>query len=211
MPNESHKELNERLICDHLCGVTDNETAWVLLQDPGFIGFGVVDQDKICWPPNVQPDWVRIRDLRLFGEKGEWHVWPHWDEDLPWKSRLLKLVDITDSLTEYHALWGTKVECGPPPWVKLVEERGAEIWLLLEGLELTKVDLPLRLKLKQVVSYDEKSHLAGIVDAALVGLVRKTCEKLLIPASLPLCSESRTAEGTPSCLAGESSDTNPAL
>ena len=52
MPNEPHKELNEKLVCDQLCHVTENhtETAWVLLQEPGFIGFGVVRQDKIFWP-----------------------------------------------------------------------------------------------------------------------------------------------------------------
>ena len=191
MPNKEHVELNEELICQHLCHVTDKGAAWVLLQEPGFIGFGAVyeEKDKIFWPPYVeQLDWERIRDIRLFGEKGEWHVWPHWDGG--WKSRLLELENIKDTLTEYHALWGTKKkESGHPPWVKLTEDRGTEIWLPLKKLDLTdSKDLPLRLKIKQVVGYDPKYHLAGIVDAALVGLVCKSCEEPLLPDYSLLCS-----------------------
>ena len=175
MLNETHTELNEALICSHLSHVTASSTAWVLLQEPGFIGFGVVQSDKICWPPDVQPDWARVSDLRLFGEAGEWHVWSHWDGT--WQSRRLESQKLTDPLTEYHALWGTQVESAPP-WIKLVEDRGAEIWLPLAELGLTKKDLPLRLELKQVIDYDDKSGLAGIVDAALVALVRKNGDKV---------------------------------
>ena len=191
MPNKEHAELNEELICKHRCDVTDNAAAWILLQEPGFIGFGAVYQDKICWPQHAEPlDWARIRDLRLFGEKGEWHVWQDWNGG--WKSRLLKLEDIDDALTEYHVLWGTeKVESDTKPWVKLVEGRGAEIWLPLSDLK-EKPDLPLRLKLKQIIDYDPKYHLAGIVDAALIGLVRgpnaKKDDELLLPTDLLPCS-----------------------
>ena len=168
MPNETHEKLNETLICSRLSDVTSNQAAWVLLQEPGFIGFGVVQADNICWPPDIQPDWTRVSDLRLFGEKGEWHVWPRWDGT--WQSRLLKSEDMGDALTEYHVLWGTKIESDTSPWIRLVEEgRGAEIRLPLENLQ--GCDLPLRLKLKQVVDYDPRSALAGITDAALVALV----------------------------------------
>ena len=187
MPNQPHKELNEKLVQSHLCDVTDEDTAWILLQEPGFIGFGAVYQDKIYWPPYVQQlDWTRIRDLRLFGEKGEWHVWPHWKTG--WNSRFLKVGEITDAFTEYHSLWGTRVECGQSSWIKLVEDRGAEIWLPLAETHLKESDLPLRLKLKQIVSYDSDSRLAGIVDAALIGIVQKSCEELLLPTGLPSCS-----------------------
>ena len=197
MPNESHKELNGELVRDQLCHVTGNktETAWVLLQEPGFIGFGVARQDKIFWPPypdrplDWTPDWARVSDLRLFGEKGEWHVWPHWNSG--WESRLLELENIKDVLTEYHALWGTKIEpSDTPPWIKLTEDRGTEIWLPLQGQvkDNNKNNDPLLcLKLKQVVDYDPKYHLAGIVDAALVGLLDTSCKKLLIPPSCLPC------------------------
>ena len=186
MPN-NHTELNEALICSHLCKVTDRETAWVLLQEPGFIGFGVVLSDKICWPPSVQPDWTRVSDLRLFGEKGEWHVWSHWEGS--WQSRLLKLENIleTDALTEYHVLWGTQIQSRIPPWVALVEERGTEIWLPLKE-KLQNADLPLRLKVKQVIGYDQEYGLAGITDAALVALVsRPSCKDQTVrfPPSSP--------------------------
>lgn len=206
MPNNEHTELNEELICKHRCDVTDNTAAWILLQEPGFIGFGAVYQDKICWPQHAQPlDWARIRELRLFGEKGEWHVWPHWNGG--WKSRLLKLDDLQDPLTEYHVLWGTEVKCKEFPWIKLNEKRGTEIWLPLQG-QVKKEDLPLRLKLKQVIGYDDKcnnnSHLAGIIDAALVALVDQSCKKVLDPS----CSESEEAERTAGFSNGDSPETN---
>ena len=186
MPNKTHKELDEDLISQHLGDVTEKESAWVLLQEPGFIGFGVVQKNKICWPPNVQLDWARVSDLRLFGEEGEWHVWPHWDGG--WNSRLLKSEEMTDALTEYHALWGNDVESDTPPWIKLVEDRGVEIWLPLAEFNLKEAHLPLRLKLKQIVDHDPESHLAGITDAALVGLVRSSDEELLLPTNLSPCS-----------------------
>lgn len=200
MPNTKHGELSEELVRQHLCHVIDisdeNPAAWILLQEPGFIGFGAVYQDKICWPRHAEPlDWARIRDIRLFGEKGEWHVWPHWNGG--WKSRLLKLDNLQDHLTEYHVLWGTEVKCKGFPWLKLSEKRGTEIWLPLQG-QVEKKDLPLRLKLKQVVDYDDKgdnsSHLAGIVDAALVALVDSSCEEILTPAASLFCTELETVE-----------------
>lgn len=177
MRKEKHTELNKALVCQHLGNVTENETAWILLQEPGFIGFGIVQPDEICWPPNVEPDWERVSDLRLFGEKGEWHVWRNWDRN--WQSRLLELKNIKDTLTEYHVLWGSEIKPNTSPWIKLVEDRGAEIWLPLADSNLEKSDLPLRLKLKQIICYDPNTHLAGITDAALVALVNR--EKKMIP------------------------------
>ena len=184
MLKETHIEITEMLICNHLCDVTDKDTAWILLQEPGFIGFGVVQADKICCPPCIQPDWACVSDLRLFGEKGEWHVWQHWAGN--WQSRLLPLKNINEALTEYHALWGTDVYVvsDTQPWIKLVEDRGAEIWLPLASEGLKESDLPLRLKLKQVIDYDPKTQLASITDAALVGLARKSEEMICPPASL---------------------------
>lgn len=193
MSNRTHiKELNKSWVCDHLYNVTDIETqdaAWVLVQEPGFIGFGVVQSKDIWWPPYKQsewePDWQLTSDLRLFGEKGEWHVWRDWDGEH--YARLLKSEEMTDALTEYHFMWGTKKEViDNCPWIKVVEDRGAEIWLPLASEELDeKTDLPLRLKLKQIIDYDTKTHLAGITDAVLIGLVRSSNEEPLLPTDLP--------------------------
>ena len=193
MLNKKFIELNKCWVCEHLCDVTDIETkkaAWVLLQEPGFIGFGVVQSDKIGWPPNIpenSPDWTLTSDLRLFGEKGEWHVWRDWDGKH--YGRLLELKNINDdrSITEYHALWGTKIKnTDTHPWIKVVEDRGAEIRLPLVNSKLDEeLDLPLRLKLKQVVGYDPESHLAGITDAVLVALVNS--EKEVLPPPLLSC------------------------
>ena len=192
MPNKTLIELNRSWVCAHLSDVTKKNMAWVLLQEPGFIGFGVVMKDDICFPPSVNPDWTLTSDLRLFGEKGEWHVWHDWDGKH--YARLLEFQKINDDdcLTEYHALWGNEIKCGPSPWIKVVEERGTEIWLPLADSDLKeKYDLPLRLKLKQIMDYDTKYHLAGIIDAALIGLVRSSGEEneeLLLPTDLLSCS-----------------------
>ncbi len=177
MKKKTHTELNKALIYQHLCDVTEKKTAWILLQEPGFIGFGVVRSDEIYLPPDVQLDWTRISDLRLFGEKGEWHVWRDWDGN--WQSRLLELKSVGDALTEYHVLWGSDIKSDIHPWIKLVEDRGTEIWVPLADFDI-KDSLPLRLKLQQIVDYDPEYHLAGITDAALVGLTCKS-KKMIFP------------------------------
>ena len=212
MLNKTHiEQLDKSWVCERLCDVTDVENkkaAWVLAQEPGFIGFGVVSSDKICWPADLKKlDWELVSDLRLFGEKGEWHVWRDWDGKH--YARLLEF-DVEDekhvwigcnkenqreTLTEYHVLWGRKKEeTDKPLWIKVVEDRGAEIWIpLLEETELEAGDLPLRLKIKQVIDYDPKYHLAGIVDAALVALVDRS-KKMLKPSPSLFCETSQAAE-----------------
>ena len=191
MSNETPIKLSKELVCEHLGHVTDKGAAWVLLQEPGFIGFEVVLRDDILFPRKKtrnSQDWGLVSDLRLFGEKGEWHVWRDWDGKH--YDRRLEFKDVNDPLTEFHFLWGTDVRELPnkPPWIKLVEDRGAEIWLPLADSKLKKSDLPLRLKLKQIVDYDPKSHLAGIIDAALVELVRGSNKEPLLPTDLLPCS-----------------------
>lgn len=213
MPNKCQiEELNESWVCEHLDNVTDIETqnsAWVLVQEPGFIGFGVVSRKNICWPPykesGWEPDWELVSDLRLFGEKGEWHVWRDWtgkhyarllefNEKGEWNIWLGTEKDQhtcpeksgkkVDTITEHHALWGSEVKPETLPWIKVVEERGAEIWLPLADDKLEDSDLPLRLKLKQIIGYDPKYHLAGITDAALVGLTKSDESPLQPPSDM---------------------------
>ena len=190
MTNKCQIELNKEWVCEHFPNVTKEKMAWVLIQEPGFIGFGVVESDEIWWPPNKpknSPDWELTSDLRLFGEKGEWHVWRDWDRN--YYARLQKLEDIDDALTEYHALWGTKKkDTDSPAWIKVVEDRGAEIWLPLADDRLKDSDLPLRLKLKQIIDYDPKYHLAGIIDAALIGLTTSDKKPLLPPSDMSTCA-----------------------
>ena len=188
MSNKVLIELDKSWVCERLCDVTDEDITWVLLQEPGFIGFGVVMKDDICFPRGINPDWTLTNDLRLFGKKGEWHVWRDWDGRH--YARLLKTDEMTDALTEHHFLWGTKkVEINNDPWIKVVEDRGAEIWLPLASEKLNeKSDLPLRLKLKQIVDYDPEYHLAGITDAALIGLVRSSNEDEIVPPISLSCS-----------------------
>ena len=232
MPSNTPIKLNEEWIYERLCDVTKGDMAWVLLQEPGFVGFGIVRYDDILWPPNKSensPDWCLVNDLRLFGKRGEWHVWRDWNgkhqcrllefgEKGEWNIWLgpegkkqscpEKYGKKINTITEYHALWGNDVEAETNPWIKLVEDRGTEIWLPLTEFNLkAKSHLPLRLKLKQIIDYDPKSHLAGIVDAALVGLVCKSDKKLLIP-SMSDCLESETSETAPCCPKPDSSDTS---
>ena len=86
---------------------------WVLLQEPGFIGFGAVYKDKTCWSPNKcpnwEPDWMRVSDLCLFGLKGEWHVWLDWDRK--YQCRLLEF-DEKDNWCIWLVSEG-KTQCDP--------------------------------------------------------------------------------------------------
>ena len=226
MSNKTLIELNKCWVCEHLCDVTDEEMGWMLLQEPGFIGFGIVMKNDICFPPCVEPDWALISDLRLFGEKGEWHVWLDWegkyqyrllefDKDDNWhiwlgadgknQSCSEKSGKEADIQPEYHALWGTEAKCRKSSWVKLEEDRGTELWLPpLKDLSLTKENLPLRLKIKQVVGYDSDYNLAGIVDTALVGLVRKSCDELLFLNPVPSYTKPDKAAEEASCSSGDS-------
>ena len=73
MPNTKHAELSEELVRQHLCHVIDigdeNPAAWILLQEPGFIGFGAVYQDKICWPRHAEPLDGRESGTYVYSEK----------------------------------------------------------------------------------------------------------------------------------------------
>ena len=70
--------------------------------------------------------------------------------------------------------------------MKLTETRGTEIWLPIAESQVVEDDFPLRLKLKQVIGYDDNgdnsSHLAGIIDAVLVAVVNSTCKKTFYPS-----------------------------
>ena len=112
------------------------------------------------------------------------HVWRDWDGEH--YARLLTSdgMEKKDTITEHHFLWGTeKVDIDVSPWIKVTEKRGTEIWLPLESEKLQKSDLPLRLKLKQIVDYDPKTHIAGITDAALVGLMTRASKKMIYPTT----------------------------
>ena len=150
---------------------------WVLVQEPSFVGFGVVRDDRIEWPPGVDPDWYRIQDIRLFGPNGEWHLWQMWDKT--WNARLFQKKDGQKYIEENHYLWGTQVE-RRGDWIYLKEERGVSI-PFPSSCEIKDTDLPLRLKVVQIVGYDPKNRLAGIVDAALVGLYTSSLKGAVLP------------------------------
>ncbi len=183
MPNRTLiEQLNSTWLSQQLGDITANDTAWVFLQEPAFIGFGVVTKNDTYFPPKVNPDWTLTSDLRLFGEKGEWHVWRDWDGKH--YARLWTLKEMTDAITEHHFLWGTeKKDIDNGPWTKLTEDRGTEIWLPL-AKKLKDTDIPLRLRLKQIVTYDPITHIAGITDAALIGLTKSDKSLLQPPADM---------------------------
>lgn len=197
--------LDETIICQHLPDVTADISAWVFLREPGFIGFGVVQSDKIYLPPypDTPRDWTQVRDLCLFGEKGEWrvqlftsrngyqiqqcwlvefddkgwsHLWLGWEESGPFSTEL------DDIVIAYDTLCGTRMEfTDTPPWVKLVEDRGAEIWLPLGGSALTEKDLPLQLKLQTHVAND-------IRDGSYEALVRGSDNSVIPPRLFISCT-----------------------
>ena len=175
---KTHEQLSDALVRAQCAQVTEKKAAWILLQEPDFVGFGVVEKERIVWPPGVEPDWSRVSDLRLFGEKGEWHLWSLWDGS--WKSRLLERKMVTGGIEEFHYLWGTKRILDEKGWNRVTEERGAVLRL---PVVVAEKELPLRLKLVQVVGTDPRNGLAGIVDAALVSLCNAACQEIEAPCN----------------------------
>ncbi len=151
-------------------GVGKENWAWVFLQEPRLVAFGVVTPGRVEWPPGARVDWDRVFDLRLFNDQGEWHYWRAGTNGGKARLRLRKGGD--DLLEEGHFLWGTEVVPLAGRWLELRETRGAAIKLPLAGRVKGTV-LPLRLSVCQMIDYDKDTGMAGIVDAFLVGLTDK--------------------------------------
>ena len=157
--------LRQKAVDLYAGGDPNERWAWVLVQEPQLVAFGVVTPERVVWPPDTRVDWARVFDLRIFRDTGEWHYWrdSHWQP----RARLRLAAREADVWKEHPFLWGTRIDSDIMGWVKLVEERGAVLRLPLRQGTLRDDALPLRLGTQQVVDYEKETRLAGVVDAFL--------------------------------------------
>ena len=144
-----------------------------ILQGYPYSGFGLVAGADIQLPRNeVFNDPSLYWDLRLFSAKGEWHAWkvgPRWYERRFFanESGLSTEQTLLKPIHRDYILWGGDTPEPIGDWTRFIETRGAEVWV--PGRHTT----PLKLRMKLLVDYDPKSHLAGIVDAVICGIERR--------------------------------------
>jgi CRISPR-associated protein (TIGR03984 family) len=161
--------------------VSDNR-AWLFVQGYPFTGFLVVEPEAesgvLRKPPGVTcsfEDLSLFWDLRLFGEKGEWHLWR--EDDGEWSGRFLARGECSPHIERKDVLWGLPAEKKGTSereegtrdgvvWTRFTEDRGAAFWI--PGQRLKKE--PARLRLWQKIEEDG-AGLAGVVDVMLCELV----------------------------------------
>lgn len=143
--------------------------AWLFWQDPTFIGFAKVLDDRV----DIQPEgpagleFALLRDFRLFGDAGEWHVWRTGQGRYAGRLRPAAPSPDFPCFDESHYLWGTAV-CSETEtvsgWTCVTEDRGMRIWLPWSPAG----NVPPALKVRQFIDRDPDTGLAGIVDAMLM-------------------------------------------
>lgn len=150
-------------------------SALLLAQGYPFTGFVVINKDDaMCWPPGIDAKlwngWNLFWDLRLFGDRGEWHLWR--TNDGQWKDRLAS--PERPEWKDHHiaradVLWGKQKgseENDGISWIRYSETRGACVWVPEACVEK---DRPARLHLWQRIECDGNG-IAGVVDVMLRGI-----------------------------------------
>lgn len=111
----------------------------------------------------LDPRW--LQELRLFCSRGEWRIWRTGD-GFAGRRRIDGEGEAGDVLDDDQSLWGTKAEPDGQGGTTISEARG----IRYRGpVSLRDDDLPLRLSVRQYLTYDEDG-LVGVADARLVGL-----------------------------------------
>jgi CRISPR-associated protein (TIGR03984 family) len=151
--------------------VSDGD-AWLLVQGYPATGFWVVTDNNLLTPPDGSKpvlEWNLYWDIRLFGKKGEWHLWRTGHD--AWRGRFCVPDEWADFMDREDALWGTQVETTETAgrkWTRLWEERGACLWV---PFKVRKDNLPVRLKIRRRVDFQPGTGLAGFTDAMILGFV----------------------------------------
>jgi CRISPR-associated protein (TIGR03984 family) len=165
---------------------------WALAYLDYAVQWGQFSEGKLNWGNQTEPDWARIKEFRLFGPVGEYYVWRTSPNSFASRLRLdpytgeAGLADLTDEskgykpngsdspdsdtppniVSEWLALWGTRVELKPDGWLEVSENRGAR--LLLPFTLQADQGLPLRVLVRHYLSYDEETGLARFTDLRMV-------------------------------------------
>jgi hypothetical protein len=98
--------------------------------------------------------------------RGEWHAWQLAGQ---WYDRRYQADSWPDVINREFAMWGTeRAPNVPSGWECLVEKRGARVWI---PAGLVGAILPAKLMMKLRVEQEPGTGIAGIVDAAITGLI----------------------------------------
>jgi CRISPR-associated protein (TIGR03984 family) len=139
----------------------------ILIEGYPATGFGVVSKKGIEWrlsPREAVPtDWSRFADLRLFGDRGEWHCW---NDGAGWHGRFAS--EWKQTLPRQYAIWGNPVPDNG--WWRCHETRGATVWVPASLLPPAppKPDA-LFLHALLLVEHEPGTGLAGITDFRVCG------------------------------------------
>jgi CRISPR-associated protein (TIGR03984 family) len=155
---------------------TDNVT--LLIQGYPGSGFARIVNGKLelkLEPEETMDDplaivWSRYFDIRMFGDRGEWHLW---QSNSGWNGRFRGVEEWpkTNRMDRDFALWGTLIEGPVQGWWRCSEERGPVVWLpefALAGPGKNGRQQSGVLKIRQQVEFDD-AGIAGIVDAMIMG------------------------------------------
>ena len=122
-------EMCEKWLKDHAYKVSEDE-AWMVIQGaPGTgvarVKAGVLELKLVPEVREFVPE--RYWDIRMFGEKGEYHCWM--TSDRTWRARFAKQHDDPDwtiTTIRSYPLWGTQNK-REGEWFRRSEERGTTV------------------------------------------------------------------------------------
>jgi len=122
--------------------------------------------------PKISPElrWETLQQAYIFGKQGEVRLWREGDD---WQARLvIGDADETDTIDEYHILWGTKAEESKDGFtpVREVRQQGMDHLVPLEVITDALKERRLRLLVRHLIEYDEHSGEARITLSRLVNI-----------------------------------------
>lgn len=173
-PVEINPMTNQWLL-DHAHEAGDEPV--LLVQGHPATGFARMAGGKLDF--HLEPDvhevgielpWRLYFDVRIFGERGEWHCWrvqgAHWRGRFAGRDENEWQVKPGKAFSRSYALWGEQFK-REGDWVRWSEKRGAVVWT---PARYDKDDQqPFRLEVRQRVEFDQETGIAGVVDAMILG------------------------------------------
>lgn len=172
---ENIGQLTNQWLLDKAPQTADRE-AWLLIQGFPATGFARILDGRLelrLSPSGESPesiDWRRYFDVRMFGPKGEWHLWL--GPKRAWRGRFRSKNDWPreQRIHRYFALWGTTAG-REGDWYHCTETRGAEVWVPAFAARDPVPGQPwrpARLRIRQQVACDE-TGIAFVRDAMILG------------------------------------------
>ena len=156
--------LNEQAI--------DKKMNWLLAHTEDKIIWGrLKDNVLVTSTLDLNQNVARLREVRLFGEAGEWLLWR---ERANWRGRLIEEADgpVCKTYDEPFLLWGSKVKTSSEEFSIVLEERDM-LELVLPVASLPTDKKRVALKVRHVLDYDGDGQ-AFISCSRLAGLGKLT-------------------------------------